>query len=438
MFQHLFVAERTPRLAQMLCEAASEPGDTQAGRVALECLRCIDPGELARLRASSRRSSAVPPSPTTLHSESDCHAPFLRSKTQRSPSPTLRGRTGFDSDADDSMTVRRRGRSSSLRRGERPGDVTNVRAAPRSEVGAGRSSLFDIEMPHRCGLKVFVVVDGSLFFACVGLAVATRDDALPLLRTVRREFLRSIRPESLILVRPEDCRPFGPILLSTLRDANRAVQRRLPERRDDWVEVWLNVYNILEEGTNSSLRFFGVGLHHTGVEIHGREWSYGGALPGMDRGDETGIFCIAPRTGMPASHFKESILLGHTRKGPSDIDRIIGLMIVEREWLATDYHILTKNCNDFCARLADRLGGWFLPPWVNRAAKVSAAVVPDAVLTRVLRHLQPPKQSQPLITEGSSSRRGSGTVGNCGQRTQGYSRKRRVSETALAPLMVVA
>jgi len=143
---------------------------------------------------------------------------------------------------------------------------------------------------------------------------------------------------------------------------------------------------------------------------------------------------------MPASHFKESILLGHTRKTASDIDRIIGLMIVEKEWLASDYHILEKNCNDFCSRLADRLGGWHLPPWVNRAAKVSAAVVPDAVLTRVLEHLQPPKQGPPALIADQSSRRGSGTAGNCGQRPQPRyaSRKRRNGEPALAPVMVVA
>eukprot|EP01065_Artemidia_motanka_P029671 TRINITY_DN35760_c0_g1_i1.p1 TRINITY_DN35760_c0_g1~~TRINITY_DN35760_c0_g1_i1.p1 ORF type:complete len:456 (+),score=137.50 TRINITY_DN35760_c0_g1_i1:62-1429(+) len=430
MFLHLFVAEKAAQRCQFLCDARSEPGASRASHVASECLMCLEPAALARLRGAARGKSALSP-PPPVHRLNDL-SPFAASLTRRSPSPGLRGRqhtdplaltspplhpdrgrSGFDSSgmSDGLPQPRRRRRSSSLRWGERPGDVTNVRAVSR-----GRTSLFDVEMPHRCGLKAFVVVDCALIFACVTRKQVTRDDALPLLRSMRREFLQCVRPDRFSILSPADCDGFAGALSALLRDANGRQHRQLaaavpPPKA---APVLLNVYNILDAGTNGGLGLLGLGLHHTGIEVHGKEWSYGGTLPGMDQGDETGVFSIAPRTGMPPSHFKESLVLGTTRKSADEVDYIVGTLIARGEWRASDYHILQRNCNTFCSHLAEELGGWTLPGWVNRAAKLSAAVVPDAVLQRVLSHMQPPPQ--PQLTSGPSEAR-CGTRDRCAAAT---------------------
>eukprot|EP01062_Namystynia_karyoxenos_P028499 TRINITY_DN21588_c1_g1_i1.p1 TRINITY_DN21588_c1_g1~~TRINITY_DN21588_c1_g1_i1.p1 ORF type:complete len:471 (+),score=85.40 TRINITY_DN21588_c1_g1_i1:113-1525(+) len=432
MFLHAFVAEKSSRVTQVLCEVALESGVTRAARIADECLRYVDPVELARVRgAANNLLLCSSPTGRGRSASAGMGCGFAASLTRRSPSPGLRRtasaqspgprgslpsssraspscwpspRRAEDAEREQGMPPPCRRRSSSLRRGERPGDVTNVHTVPRGDTHLGRSGLFDIEMPHRCGLKAFVVIDRSLVFACVTLPAVTRDEALPLLRGMRREFLHVVRPDQLISLSPAECSSFSGQLADILASANaehgHSAQCRLRGlvRAPQRYAVRLNVYNILEPGANARLAFFGVGLHHTGVEVHGREWSYGGSLPDSDRGDETGVFCIAPRTGMPAANFKETIEIGTTTKTAEDIDYIVGLLVMTGQWKASDYHILHRNCNDFCSHFIKHLGDWDFPSWINRAAKLGAALLPDAVVHRIVHHTHP--QPPPMITSG--------------------------------------
>eukprot|EP01062_Namystynia_karyoxenos_P038101 TRINITY_DN2768_c0_g1_i3.p2 TRINITY_DN2768_c0_g1~~TRINITY_DN2768_c0_g1_i3.p2 ORF type:complete len:509 (+),score=174.01 TRINITY_DN2768_c0_g1_i3:230-1528(+) len=315
-------------------------------------------------------------------------------------------------------------RTRSLQRGGNPGDRTNVRTSSRHGTRHARAALFDLEMPHRCGLKAVAMVDCSLLFAAVTDGDGTRSAALPLLRTLRREFLRSFRPGELARLSVRDCqRRFGRTMSELLQEANRDPGE--PVRQDHHLEipaqpralsalyprqpVFLNVYNIVEADVNASFQMLGVGIHHSGVEVYGREWSFGGALPGSPKhaAGETGVFNILPRTALPASHFKEQVLVGHTTKTPEEVDYVLSTFTSDPGWNVGAYHLLERNCNDFCAELIRRLGGWEFPSWINRAAKVSQAVLPDPVIRGIVDKMQqgPPQQQRQVPQRKHAPRR---------------------------------
>lgn len=69
--------------------------------------------------------------------------------------------------------------------------------------------------------------------------------------------------------------------------------------------VILNVYSITK--LNKFLQFFGVGFYHTGVQIYGKEFSYGG----HDQ-DSSGIMMTEPHALTGVSLY-ESFIVGFTR-----------------------------------------------------------------------------------------------------------------------------
>ena len=81
------------------------------------------------------------------------------------------------------------------------------------------------------------------------------------------------------------------------------------------VDVFLNVYNIAQSGLLQSI---GLGLFHSGIEIYGKEWSYGGTTEHV-----TGVFWLPPKTA--TADFKESIRLGAVSLCPHEIQRYMTL-----------------------------------------------------------------------------------------------------------------
>ena len=378
MFLHLLVGDKVQGKEVILCEKGREGGSTKGKRVALEAFHSVDVDKLAENGSSCLTSPRANPE--------------ISFPTPRCLSP--RGR-------DESKSRSRRARSTSLRRGNNPGTVTSVRTSNRKADGKGRTQLFDLEMPHNTGLVAYVVVDCTLVFIAITTDSITRQTSLPVLRAMRREFLYCFRAETLVSIRPTDCIYFHQILHDLLVDANRKPHELPTQTHYDVpassnyiapkvVTVRLNVYNILDSDTNGRFSFFGVGIHHTGVEVFGKEWSYGGILPGTQRpedADEPGVFCVYPRSGLPSQQFKGSIELGQTEKTEEDILYILESLKKHDDWKANSYHLLDHNCNDFSAVLIRLLGGWEFPPWINRAARVTSAVLPGAVVTKVINSM---------------------------------------------------
>ncbi|MBA0747759.1 hypothetical protein Gogos_004645 [Gossypium gossypioides] len=126
------------------------------------------------------------------------------------------------------------------------------------------------------------------------------------------------------------------------------------------VPVYLNVYDLTP--INGYAYWFGLGIYHSGVQVHGVEYGFG-----AHEHSATGIFEVKPRQ-CPGFTFRKSILIGRTDLGPKDVRSFM-------EKLATDYsgntyHLITKNCNHFCNDVCIQLTGKPIPSWVNRLARL--------------------------------------------------------------------
>jgi len=117
------------------------------------------------------------------------------------------------------------------------------------------------------------------------------------------------------------------------------------------VDVILNVYDLIEQ-TPICCGFF-----HTGVEIMGVEYSFGGG---------GGCYEIEPKTA-PDGKFRESIVMGSIESSSSvrsALDRI------RPDFPGDGYNVIFKNCNDFSTALVRALLNRNIPGWINRLARL--------------------------------------------------------------------
>mmetsp|Transcript_17721 Transcript_17721/g.34367 ORF Transcript_17721/g.34367 Transcript_17721/m.34367 type:complete len:255 (+) Transcript_17721:115-879(+) len=119
-------------------------------------------------------------------------------------------------------------------------------------------------------------------------------------------------------------------------------------------KVLLNVYDL--SPANDYLCAVGLGLHHSGVEILGREYSFASG---------GGIFDSSPKDA-PGAKFRESIELGVFEGGSAELQSAISDL---REEFGPDkYNLIRRNCNHFSNALVWRLLRRTIPGHVNRLA----------------------------------------------------------------------
>jgi deubiquitinase DESI2 len=126
-------------------------------------------------------------------------------------------------------------------------------------------------------------------------------------------------------------------------------------------KVFLNVYDL--SPMNDYLLYpLGIGLHHSGVEILGSEYSFASGA---------GIFEAPPRLAAPGAIFREQIEMGAFDGGDGDLKRVIADM--QTEFKANgDYNLIYKNCNHFANALCWRLLRKTVPAHVNRLSSIGA------------------------------------------------------------------
>ena len=130
------------------------------------------------------------------------------------------------------------------------------------------------------------------------------------------------------------------------------------------VAVKLNVDDLDSPG-NEFLSALGLGLYHTGVEVDGREYSYGA---GYGIGD-TRPRGAAQNPGI--ARFRGSYAMGRAESLQAvsrAIDELRG------SFPAASYDLVQRNCNHFSDALVRALCGRPTPGWVNRAASVGSCV----------------------------------------------------------------
>jgi len=132
--------------------------------------------------------------------------------------------------------------------------------------------------------------------------------------------------------------------------------------------VILNIYDMF--WTNDYTANVGLGVYHSGLEVYGREYAYGGhPFP------FSGIFDICPREATELGEqfrFKQSLHLGNTDFTEHEVEKILEQL--GKEYRGDRYHLMNRNCNHFSGAFSQILTGRDVPAWVNRLAYMSTCV----------------------------------------------------------------
>lgn len=111
----------------------------------------------------------------------------------------------------------------------------------------------------------------------------------------------------------------------------------------------------------------GMGVYHTGVEVFGVEYAFGG-----HDFDASGVFATNPRSPPGNVKFRESIVAGPTQMTPAAVQQVVQQL--GQEYRGNCYHLLQKNCNHFASQLCGQLTGRPAPGWINRLAGLAVAL----------------------------------------------------------------
>lgn len=132
----------------------------------------------------------------------------------------------------------------------------------------------------------------------------------------------------------------------------------------DGSAVLLNVYDLSEDWLRTNNVFVDVlqigGAFHTGVEVFGREWSYG----------SEGVSYILPRCH-DVHIYRQSVPMGVTLSSQAEVQQMIEQEIAPR-WRGENYDLLRRNCCNFSDALCNNLCGESIPAWVNRFPKLAS------------------------------------------------------------------
>ncbi|XP_010278878.1 PREDICTED: deSI-like protein At4g17486 isoform X2 [Nelumbo nucifera] len=145
-------------------------------------------------------------------------------------------------------------------------------------------------------------------------------------------------------------------------------------------QVLLNIYDLTP--LNNYIYWFGLGIFHSGIEIHGMEYGFGAHdFP------TSGVFEVEPRN-CPGFIYRSSISLGYIDMPPSELRTF--MEDVASEYHGDTYHLISKNCNHFTDDISWRLTGRGIPGWVNRLARLGAmcsCLLPESLQVSTVKQL---------------------------------------------------
>lgn len=210
------------------------------------------------------------------------------------------------------------------------------------------------------------------------------------------------------------------------------------KRKTGSVPVYLNVYDLTP--INGYAYWLGLGIYHSGVQVHGVEYAYG-----AHEYPTTGIFEGEPKQ-CPGFSFRKSILIGRTDMGPKEVRALMEKLA--EEYTGSTYHLITKNCNHFCNDACLRLTGKPIPRWVNRLAKLGFlcnCVLPVSLNVTSVRQRSDDNtidgekkklrsNSSRFVSSSTSASRG----GSVPLKAAGRSRRHRSSSSPAPPLIISA
>ncbi|KAG0462481.1 hypothetical protein HPP92_020957 [Vanilla planifolia] len=154
---------------------------------------------------------------------------------------------------------------------------------------------------------------------------------------------------------------------------------RSTEKASGNAPVYLNVYDLTP--LNGYVYWAGLGIFHSGVEVHGVEYAFGAHDYAT-----SGVFEVEPRQ-CPGFRFRKSIFIGTTSLNPIQVREFMGHHSVN--YNGNTYHLIAKNCNHFCKDVCYKLTGNSIPKWVNRLARIGSfcnRLLPETIKISAIRH----------------------------------------------------
>lgn len=131
--------------------------------------------------------------------------------------------------------------------------------------------------------------------------------------------------------------------------------------------VILHVYRLLPEVVDAALRAMIGGVYHSGVEVGGVEYAYGGHSNAT-----TGVWMQEP--GVHPKGFVEvaCVTVGASTVSPHMVRRLV--LPLMRAWPGRAYNLVSRNCHHFSAALLEVVlrvddGMRLIPQWVNQASR---------------------------------------------------------------------
>lgn len=203
------------------------------------------------------------------------------------------------------------------------------------------------------------------------------------------------------------------------------------------VPVYLNVYDLTPY--NGYAYWLGLGVYHSGVQVHGVEYAFG-----AHEYPSTGIFEGEPKQ-CEGFTFRKTILIGKTDMGPAEVRAV--MEDLAQDYRGNAYNLITKNCNHFCNDACIKLTGNPIPNWVNRLARIGFlcnCVLPASLNTTKVRHHKvedkTPDGEKMKLRNGSSKICSSNSSSNSSSSspsgtTRGRSRSRRTQPPS-SPLII--
>lgn len=144
--------------------------------------------------------------------------------------------------------------------------------------------------------------------------------------------------------------------------------------------LYLNIYDLTP--INNYLYWFGLGIFHSGIEVHDLEYGFG-----AHEYPTSGVFEVEPRS-CPGFIFRRSVLLGSTDMSRSEFRSFMEHL--SAKYHGDTYHLIAKNCNHFTDEVCMRLTGKPIPGWVNRLARLGSfcnCLLPESIQVTAVRHL---------------------------------------------------
>ncbi|KAK4375476.1 hypothetical protein RND71_006153 [Anisodus tanguticus] len=145
------------------------------------------------------------------------------------------------------------------------------------------------------------------------------------------------------------------------------------------VPVYLNVYDLTP--MNGYAYWLGLGVYHSGVQVHGVEYAFG-----AHEYPTTGIFEGEPKK-CEGFIFRKTILIGWTEKTPGEVRGVMEELA--DKYKGNAYNLITKNCNHFCSDACVKLTSNPIPSWVNRLARIGFichCIIPMSIKSIKVRH----------------------------------------------------